>query len=150
MLFGLFLCIACKNEASDKTPSTPSTPEDIAQQWVEAFYKDDFETAIRLGTKETKMLIDSVKKELEPNVQPIAFKIHDMKCGIKGDSAFCTYFYQEEGIDYNESVRLLRVDSQWLVDESWETTESEDAEMEQMLKEELEKIFEEEAKEDDQ
>lgn len=143
----VFICLACKKEVPEKAPAMPNTPETVGQQWVEAFYKDDFEIAAKLGTEATKMMIDSVKKELEPNAQSIAFKIHDMKCGVNGDSAFCTYFYQEEGVDYNETVRLLKVSDQWLVNEPWQGSGTEDAEMEQLIKEELERIFEEEAKE---
>ena len=122
----------------------PNTPTEVAQQWVEAFYKDDFSKAAILGTDLTRMMIDSVKKEMQANVPFIPFKISGMACEQKGDSAICTYIYQEEEDTFDEYVSLVKQNGQWLVNESWDNSSELELDF-NMTREELEKLMEEEA-----
>ncbi len=131
----------CNNESRHKQNAHPSTPAQVAQEWIEAFYSDNFEKAMALGTDITRMMIDSVKKEMQPNAPVIAFKISNMSCQVKEDSARCTYIYQEEADQFQEYIDLIKQDGRWFVNESWESAT--DAELEfDMIREELEKILE--------
>jgi hypothetical protein len=147
ILVCLTATLACrsdkKSEAGSVVAILPSTPTQVAQEWVEAFYNDNFEKAVRLGTENTRMMIDSVKLELIPGAQNIAFRITNMTCETQGDSSFCAYIYEEDREEFQEFVQLLLVNGQWLVDESWEEPSPEELEMEELIREELEKIFEE-------
>lgn len=145
LLFVIILFLgACQNPTNNKLPKDvlPNTPEEVAKVWVEAFYNDDFDKAVVLGTKTTQMMIDSVKKEMEPNAPLIAFKIFNMSCNTQQDSALCTYVYEEELDQYEEYVSLLKVDGQWLVDESWDASSAEQEF--DMIREEVEKLIREE------
>ncbi len=144
--FSFLACQSTEQKGNTKEvtpPPLPNTPIKVAQEWVEAFYKDNFEKAVLLGTDNTRMMIDSVKLELIPGAQSIAFTIRDMQCETQGDSSFCAYIYEEEMEEFQEFVQLLRVNGQWLVDESWEEPSPEEIEMEELIREELQKIFEE-------
>ncbi len=128
-----FIC-SCQN---DSKPSTEEVnvlsppPTQVAQKWIEAFYKNDLEIASALGTDLTKSMIDSVKKELQVNVPPIPFEISEMECKVNKDSAFCTFKYQdEEDISY-EYVRLVKRNNQWLVDDPWDNSSEPEIEMNQ-------------------
>lgn len=146
LVLSLTTCQADKNSEASKEvlpPTLPNTPKLVAQEWVEAFYNDNFTKAVRLGTDNTRMMIDSVKLELIPGAQTIAFEISNMTCETQGDSSFCVYVYEEDREEFQEFVQLLRVNGQWLVDESWEEPSAEELEMEELIREELERIFEE-------
>jgi len=147
LIFTLSSLIVFSSCQSSPTPAKillPNTPEEVAQQWVQAFYSDDFPKAMSLGTSITQMMIDSVKKEMEPNANMIAFKISDMTCEVKLDSAFCAYIYEEEGEKYEEYVSLLKVKKQWLVNEAWDPSAGVEQDFD-LLKEEVERLLEEEA-----
>ena len=149
LLAGMGICIACSGDTTstssvaDTPPPLPNTPTQVAQEWVEAFYSDNFDKAVLLGTDNTRRMIDSVQLEMIPGAANIAFTIRDMNCETKGDSSYCVYIYEEEQEEFQEFVQLLRVDGQWLVDESWEELSPEELEMEELIREELERIFEE-------
>lgn len=126
ILFGV-LVFSCQQDSTKKEVKTlgenilPNKPNEVAKQWVEAFYNDNFSKAVKLGTENTRMMIDSVKKEIVANAVNVQFKIYNMNCETVGDSSFCTYIYREVAEDFDEYVSLLKVNGQWLVDESWET-----------------------------
>lgn len=144
LLFLLPLIFSCQNDSAPKQVTLPNTPALVAQQWVEAFYNDDFPKALALSTDITRMMIDSVKKELEPDANTIAFTISNVSCTNKGDSATCTYVYQEEQDRFEEYIDLIKQKGQWLVNESWDNSPAVGQEFE-MFREELEKILEGEA-----
>lgn len=146
---GILLCLSSCQESTPKQQSSapvtlPNTPEEVAQQWIEAFYSDDFDKAVLLGTDITRMMIDSVKKEMEPNAALIAFKISNMSCQIQQDSAFCTCTYEEDMEQSEEFMSLLNVKGQWLVNESWDPVSTVEQEFD-MLREEVERVLQEEA-----
>lgn len=145
LLFTIIMLSACQDTPPPaKQEVLPNTPSEVAQVWIEAFYNDDFPKAVKLGTDLTRMMIDSVKKEMEPNAALIAFKISDMSCQTHKDSAFCAYVYKEEQEEYQEYVSLLNVKGQWLVNESWDASSTVEQEFD-MIREEVEKLIEEEA-----
>lgn len=139
MLFLLFG--SCQSEQSPAQPPLPNTPAQVAQEWVEAFYSDNFTRAVSLSTDVTKVMIDSVIKEMESDAAMIGFKISNMACETINDSSRCTYIYQEERDRFEEYVDLVRQKGQWLVNEAWESDIDGEQELE-MIRKELEKILE--------
>lgn len=135
----------CKNtstpEEQAKPMTLPETPIAVAQEWVEAFYKDEFPKAALLSTELTRVMIDSVIKEMQANVPYIPFTVTDMACEVKGDSAICTFVYNEEEDQYEEYVNLIKINGQWLVNESWDSSSEADEDYE-LMPEELEEMME--------
>lgn len=121
-IVGLFLIQGCASEPSNKK-ELPNTPETVATQWLNDYYNDRFTEAKVLSTKETQLMIDTVKSmlipldpgELEPKIS-----IKGMNCLMKkNNSAYCNYFYHEEGFEpAKEEIFLLKEKGQWLVDET--------------------------------
>ncbi len=138
--FCLFLLVwSCQAEKKTPPPPLPNTPQEVAQVWVEAFYRDSFARALSLSTTDTKEMIETLRKDLIPDVENIAFTISNMRCEVRGDSATCDYLYSEATERSEEFVSLLRVEGQWLVDERLQ----EDSEEFQQLQEEVRELFEE-------
>ncbi|MFT5164810.1 MAG: hypothetical protein ACI8P3_000033 [Saprospiraceae bacterium] len=150
VFFFLFLLLvsfsACRNTSNPPEQQIPlsNTPIEVAQEWVEAFYKDDFSKAVMLGTDITRMMIDSVKKEMQTNAPFIPFTISEMACELSGDSAMCTYIYQEEEDRFDEHVNLINVKGQWLVNESWNNSSEFEEELD-LIQKDQEKLLEKEA-----
>jgi hypothetical protein len=125
--------------------------EETAQQWVESYYNSEFEKAKLLSTEITKNMIDTVAIELIDEGEIIAFKINQMNCSIKGDSAVCSYLYKDEFENFEEKIHLIRKEHNWLVDEPLADEALTDDEMklifeeyEELLKEQLQNSQEDE------
>ncbi len=109
--------------------------EDVARQWVEAYYNSEFKTAKSLSTNLTKIMIDTVALQLLDEEDIIPFQINDILCSVNGDSAVCTYTYKDDLDEYEESVHLIAQNGFWLVNEP--LTDDSD------IEKEIEKYFEE-------
>ena len=109
--------------------------EESAQQWVESYYNSEFEKAKLLSTEITKNMIDTVAIELIDEGEIIAFKITQMNCSVKGDSAVCSYLYKDEFEDFEEKIHLIRKENNWLVDEPLADEALTDDEMKQIFEE---------------
>lgn len=93
-----------------------STPSQVAEQYLTALNKMDFDAAKKLGTEKTgqmldmmapmmKMMGDAAKKE-------VGFKILGEK--IEGEKATVTYRSDDKEAD--ETLTLIQKDGKWLVD----------------------------------
>ena len=127
----------------------PLSVEATAQQWVEAYYNSEFEKAKALSSPITQNMIDTVSSELIEEEEIMAFKILQMNCTTKGDSAICSYLYRDEIEDFEETIHLVRFKNKWLVDEPLADEALSEEEMEQifndyeeLLKEELQNEIE--------
>jgi hypothetical protein len=91
------------------------TPKSVAENFLKAMNKMDYETAKKYGSADTgklldmmsgfaKMMPDSAKKEK-------SFEIKDEK--IEGDKAIVTY--TESGEEGEQTLNLLKVDGKWKV-----------------------------------
>jgi len=92
-----------------------SSPKSVAQKYLEAIGKMDFETARKYGTEETgkmldmlagfeKMIPDSMKKDKHPSI--ISVK-------TEGDHSTCTY--REDGSSADQYIHLIKKDGDWKV-----------------------------------
>lgn len=144
MLFPLAMItlIACQQQPEKKAIPLPNTPETVAQQWIEAFYKDSFALALQLSTAGTQEMIETLRKELIPDTENIVFEITNMHCEVQGDSATCDYIYREELERFEEFISLVREKNQWLVDERL-SDELEPKDLE-LLREEIQQLMEQE------
>jgi hypothetical protein len=109
--------------------------EETAQQWVESYYNSEFEKAKQLSTEVTRNMIDTVAFELMDEGEIIAFKIVQMDCSVKGDSAICSYLYKDEIEDFEEKIHLICKANEWLVDEPLIDEALTDEEMKQIFEE---------------
>ena len=123
--------------------------EETAKQWVEFYYNSEFDKAKNLSTAITKKMIDTIATELVEDSEIIAFRITQMACNVKTDSAVCSYLYIDEGGEFNENVHLIQSKNKWLVDESLagETLTQEEMEQffdeyEELLKEQTQNALE--------
>jgi len=107
--------------------------EETAQRWVEHYYNSEFEKAKTLSTEITKNMIDTVASEMLEEVEIIAFKILEMNCSVKGDSAICSYLYKEENDGFEEQIHLVLRQNKWLVDEPLAGEALTDEEMEEIF-----------------
>ena len=125
------------------------TVMETAQQWVEFYYKSDFEKAKMLSTQITKNMIDTVAGELIDEGEIMTFEIVHMNCLVRGDSAVCSYTYKDELDTVEEKINLIRIENKWLVDEPLvgEALTNDEVDMifddyEDLLKEELQNTLE--------
>ena len=117
--------------------------EETAQHWVEFYYNSEFDSAKSLSTQITKNMIDTVALELTDEGEIMAFKITQMNCSVKGDSAVCFYRYKDEIEEFEEKIHLIRMENKWLIDEPLADEALTDEEMEQIF-EEYEELLKEE------
>lgn len=91
------------------------SPKSVAENFLKAMNKMDFETAKKYGSEDTgklldmmssfsKLMPDSAKKEK-------SFEMKEEK--INGDKATVTYLYSDE--DGEQTVNLIKVDGKWKV-----------------------------------
>lgn len=122
IFLSLLFLLACASDPAPAAKQLPNTPEAVAKKWLGDYYNDRFEEAKELSTPATIAMIDAVKSmlfELPPDEEQPKIQIKDMKCETVADTSFCIYFYQEEGFEqFEESIELLKVKGQWLVNES--------------------------------
>lgn len=107
----LLLGVFCKSKPA-------LTPEETAQQWQAHIDKNRFDLARKMSTGEALIYIDELASyntgsdtlEWEDNV------MLNLKCQITGDSAICTYHFEDElGEPAPGQLGLRRVKGHWLV-----------------------------------
>ena len=98
-------------------PKLPNTPETVVQLWQQSIDKNNFETARRLSTGEALTYIAELSElnggdTLEWEDNPML----NLRCQIIGDSAHCTYHFEDEtGEPDPGQLALRRIKGQWLV-----------------------------------
>lgn len=100
-LFVLLFAIGCNNNES---------PRPVAEKFINAFQRHDFETAAKYGTRETAKMLKQLKRieeleEIKPEVSNK--KIQIVLEEIDGNKA--TIYFIEEGSDSEEKIRLENV-----------------------------------------
>jgi hypothetical protein len=100
-----FVLVAC----------TGNSPKGVAEEYLKAFNKQDYEKAKKYATEDTQKLLDmftnlaaltpdSLKRDLD-------FKVTGER--IQGDTAYVEY--KSEGSDKLQSLTLRKVDGKWKV-----------------------------------
>lgn len=108
ILSGITFLMSCEKSLS---------VEETAQQWVEFYYKSEFDNAKQLSTQITKNMIDTVARELIDEGEIMTFEILHMNCLVEGDSAVCSYLYRDNIEAFDEKINLIRLENKWLVNE---------------------------------
>lgn len=102
---------------TDDQPKLPNVPEEVVKLWQQSIDKNNFETARRLSTGEAFTYIAELSElnngdTLEWEDNPML----NLRCQIIGDSAHCTYHFEDEtGEPDPGQLALRRVKGQWLV-----------------------------------
>ncbi len=90
-------------------------PKSVAENFLKAFNKMDYETAKKYGSEDTGKLLDMMSgfsNHMPDSVkQEKSFEMKDEK--INGDKA--TVFYTASGEEGEQSLNLVKVDGKWKV-----------------------------------
>ena len=115
-LFVLFL-FAC---------SSGDTPKSVAENFLKAINKMDYETAKKYGTQDTGKLLDMMSgfSKMIPDSarQERSFEIKDEK--VEGDKATVTY--TQAGEEGEQNLNLVKVEGKWKVAMSKDSMNGED------------------------
>ncbi len=96
---------------SDKIPPV----EEIAEKFLTFLNRKDYDEARKLGTENTKQMLDMMKSFAGAAAKPTVtkdVKIENLKCDTNNDKARCTYTAEGK----LESIDLVKQDNKWLVD----------------------------------
>jgi len=102
--------------------SSGNSPESVAQDFMEALVKQDFDTAKELGTDQTKgfiSMIEGMMKMMPEKDKKENTSFNDLKnikwgeTKIDGDKAIVHY---GNGEGQEEKINLKKVDGKWKVD----------------------------------
>ena len=90
--------------------SQNQSPRPVAEKFIAAFQKHDYEEAAKYGTKETAKLLQQLSRieeldKIEPTISTT--KIEILSEEIAGNKA--TIFFKEEGSDTEEKIKLEKV-----------------------------------------
>ena len=140
LVFLSVIVLSCQNE-SDQQPKEkplPNTPPTVANQWLQDYYNNHFAEAKKLSSKKTQVMIDTISAIVGAiGEEAISFRITDLVCDeFAIDSATCHFLYHELGLDVPDTISLIKINDQWLVD--MELVSGDES-----LDESLEKFFEE-------
>lgn len=85
-------------------------PEQVAEKFLKHLNKQEYAEAKKYATESTKQMLDFLAQFPQQEVKEV--KIENMKCNEEGDKAKCTYTVDGK----EESIDLVKVDGNWLVD----------------------------------
>jgi hypothetical protein len=93
-----------------------NSPKSVAENFLKAMNKMDFEGAKKYGTEDTNKMLDMLSGFAK--MMPDSAKKEDVKVEItsekvEGDKA--TYTYKEVGKDEQQTINLVKVDGKWKV-----------------------------------
>jgi hypothetical protein len=102
----MLLLIACSNGNS---------PKSVAENFLQAYSKMNFEEAKKYGTEETGKLMDMMSSltKLMPDSTKVELKSEIIAEKIDGDKAFYTYI--QKGKKGEQTLNLAKVDGKWKV-----------------------------------
>ena len=95
------------------------TPKDVAQEWLTAFYHQDYEVAKKISTEETKAMLSTIQgftgslpDSVKQKAKKVVISIKDVK--EEGDKATVRFMASD---DTNEppALKLVKQNDKWLV-----------------------------------
>lgn len=135
--------LACTNPPA-QAPALPNTPELVAQNWLEDYYNNRFNEAIKLSTPVTVEMINIIREVSDTTTEEIlAFKITDLICTTVADSSYCEYLFDEGDLETEDEIFLKRINGQWLVEEEYHSDDGLEGTEPDTLFDSLEQIIEE-------
>ncbi len=93
-----------------------NSPKGVAENYLKAYSKMDFEGAKKYGTEETVKLLNmytGFAKMIPDSTKNKVVKIDITSEKVDGDKASVTY--KEEGKDGDQTLNLVKVDGKWKV-----------------------------------
>ncbi len=124
-LLPVFLLLQNCKSKKDSQPSgqtgLPNTPVEVVKKWQEAQDSRQFDVARNLSTERARKFIDlGAQLMSDPEMADAALPVtalQGLSCRMKNDTcAVCTFFTEEDGERLNDSLLLLKIKGQWLVD----------------------------------
>ncbi len=104
------------------------SPKSVAEKFLNAMGKQDFENAKKYGTRETEKLLDMMSGFSKMSADTVALremKFEIINEDINGDNAIV--FYREEGREGELQLPMVKLDGKWKVLLSKESINSSDA-----------------------
>lgn len=122
LLMGVAACVnepeAAPETAEVTEAAVENTPESVFLAWQQAMDRYQFEEALKWSTPATSAWVRMIRRlSRETGSQPGQETVIDgIRCEVAGDTAYC--FFAELNGDrlVLDSVRMVRLDSQWRVD----------------------------------
>lgn len=111
-----------KKAAAPPAFDLPNTPESVAQKWQTALNDDQFDLARALSSDRTKAWVTELDSLMhDPQMMDASLPktvLLDLKCRFRSDSvAVCSFFTNDDdGTRWADSLFLLKVRGQWLVE----------------------------------
>ncbi len=93
-----------------------NSPKSVAENFLKAMNKLDFEGAKKYGTDDTNKMLDMLSgfaKMMPDSAKKENVKIEMTSEKVEGDKATCTY--KEEGKEGEQTINLVKVDGKWKV-----------------------------------
>lgn len=137
----VFLSIAaCKNQQGETIANNPKV---VSLHWQKMLNNNQFAEAKKWSTKNTVEILDWIEQKMLPEdlaeINPPLYIEGD--CVESGDRATCVYLMEDNGELYQDSIFLVKINGQWLVDIPEENL-IQDASMDQIYNE-LEELLKE-------
>ena len=117
--FLAILLFSCVLTNCTDTPKPNYGKEDTFLLWQQHIDRNEFEQARKLSSASVVEWINTVEEVITLQPQDSALEntiIKELSCSPGIDSCSCHYTIEEEGILYSDSIRLVKVEGQWLVD----------------------------------
>ena len=133
------MLFACTSSTPPPSIVLPNTPETVARQWQQYVDENRFEAAKQLSAPNASEWLQWVSETLTEDILKedtlAPGKILGMTCVENNNQAACAYSFDDNGLVYQDTFALLRVDGQWLVDIPKEALIENDDMIEVMIKE---------------
>jgi len=115
-LFSTLLCgLSCKSESTNDQTG----PESTFIQWQKYVDVGDFAKAKSLSTTTTILWLQEIAEidaDDSSTTKNILTNIKNISCTLENDTAYCSYQILEEGETLSNSIQLVKLKGEWLVD----------------------------------
>ncbi len=111
----LFMGSCINDPINQKTLPLPSKPSDVAKTWLAHMDLNEFNDAKVLSSDHTLKFIEYLENTFtleDPNFKHEVIKINKIDCKVAQDS--CTCYFEDE-FEIQDSIQLVKRDTQWLV-----------------------------------
>ncbi len=114
-----FLSLTSFGCKESTTSQVPNTPEAIVRQWQQYYDNNQFEEAGKLSTPNGISFLGMVESFLDEEsgtASVLNTTFLELNCQESNGKAICYFLIEEEGETIRDSIHLLEIDGQWLVD----------------------------------
>lgn len=112
--------LACGNEnRTDGTEPLPDNPTEVVRLYHKYLDKNDFKAAERLCTEAERLRLLEIAEIIgeEPSDSTLFNTVFlELSCVERQDSAICACLIEDFEEKYRDTLRLVRLKGQWLID----------------------------------